>query len=132
MFAGAYVVYVLFNVSVRGGMYYVCVILVFVFFVLFCIFCVSMFVCDMPDVCTRSHLNLENLPRLRPELLYSKNLGEGVQRRVSHNQARCQNIPKREVLGEHWLATKICQMSPQSIISLGLTDQRSINPHIFS
>ena len=56
--------------------------------------------------CTRSHLNLENLPRLRPEFLYSKNLGEGVQRRVFHNQAHCQNIPKREVLGEHWLATK--------------------------
>ena len=56
--------------------------------------------------CTRSHLNLENLPRLRPELLYSKNLGEGVQRIVFHNQARCQNIPKREVLGEHWLAKK--------------------------
>ena len=56
--------------------------------------------------CTRSHLNLEYLPRLRPELLYSKNLGERVQRRVFHNQARCQNIPKREVLGEHWLATK--------------------------
>ena len=56
--------------------------------------------------CTRSHLNLEYLPRLRPELLYSKNLGERVQRRVFHNQARCQNIPKREVLGEHWLAKK--------------------------
>ena len=56
--------------------------------------------------CTRSHLNLENLPRLGPKLLYSKNLGEGVQRIVFHNQARCQNIPKREVLGEHWLAKK--------------------------
>ena len=56
--------------------------------------------------CTRSLLNLEYLPRLRPELLYSKNLGERVQRRVFHNQARCQNIPKREVLGEHWLAKK--------------------------
>ena len=55
--------------------------------------------------CTRSHLNPENLPRLRPELLYSKNLGEGVQRRVFHNQAR----PQRAQI------TRVCMVTTVNI-----------------
>ena len=34
------------------------------------------------EYCTRSHLNQEYLPRLRPELLYSKNLGEGTKESI--------------------------------------------------